>query len=85
MFLLSEENVCRFLRFVGIGDRVSQLSGVEVTCDSICQECHPFVVKSDDLSSSCLDVQDLPLGKYVIKWRRMKTNGDETANEDAER
>ena len=64
---------------------MSQLPGVEVTCDAICQECHPLVVNSDDLPSSCLDVQDLSLGKYVIKWRRMKSNGDETANEESER
>jgi len=72
------------VRFVGEGDRVSQLSGVEVTCDAICQECHPLVVNSEDLPSSCLDVQDLSLGKYVIKWRRMKTIGDQIDNEDSE-
>ena len=57
------------VRLVG-GASPSQLTGVEVTKDAVCRECRPLIIKAEDLPSNCLDVQDLSLGKYVVKWRR---------------
>merc|ERR1712126_442410 len=67
------------VRLVGGGaSPPSQLTGVEVTKDAVCRECKPLIIKAEDLPSNCLDVQDLSLGKYVVKWRRREGSFDDS-------
>ena len=48
----------------------SQLKGCTLYQDSVGNECYAAKVTRSDLASSSLEVQDLMLGKYVLKWLR---------------
>lgn len=48
----------------------SQLKDCHLFTDSECAECFPLVVKREDLLFSNLDVQELPVGKYIVRWKR---------------
>ena len=50
-----------------MGNQPSQLNQCTLYKESIANECFALKV---NLDSSSLDVQDLTLGKYVIKWVR---------------
>ena len=48
----------------------SQLKDCRVPKDSLCQECFPLIIRQKDMAPSDLDVQELSVGKYVVKWTR---------------
>jgi hypothetical protein len=53
-----------------LGTQPSQLKGCTMYRDSVGNECYALRVSREDLASSSLDVPDLTLGKYVIRWVR---------------
>ena len=63
---------------------MSQLAGCTMYKDSVANECYAIQVQRQDLASSSLDVQDLTLGKYIIKWIREDEAAGEAKNEQAD-
>ena len=57
----------------------SQLADCRLYQDCVARECHVAEVKGEDLPASSLDVQELPLGKYVVKWSREGEEDDEAS------
>ena len=57
----------------------SQLSDLSLEQNCRAKECFPVVVAKDDLQEN-MDVSDLPLGKYVITWRREDEDEDEESD-----
>ena len=65
----------------------SQLAGCYLFKDSVGHECFPLVVRRSNLLTNMaalqgLDVQDLTVGKYVVRWVRSE-NCDDIEDEDA--
>ena len=58
------------MKRLGGQNQPSQLKDCTLYKDSVGNECYAMKVSRADLASSSLEVQDLMLGKYILKWLR---------------
>ncbi len=66
------------LKLVCVGDHLSQIKGCVLGRDFETKECIPVMVRRQDLLAA-LDVQEIAMGRYVIKWKRQDSPGESSS------